>query len=70
MTMTTSGAGAPAPAPLAIAAGAAPATPAGRGGRRTAAATVNPRSVADFEDVTGILLFLRDILHVMMHMRT
>ena len=44
--------GAPGPAPLAIA--AAPATPAGRGGRRTGAATINPRSITDFDEVTGI----------------
>jgi len=49
--MATSGTGAS--APLAIT-GAAPTTPAGCGGRRTTAATVNPRSIADFEDVTGI----------------
>jgi len=48
-----SGAGAPAPAPLAIA-GPTPTTPAGRGGRRPIAATINPRSVADFEDIAGI----------------
>jgi len=47
------GAGAPAPAPLAIA-GPTPTTLAGRGGRRPAVATANPRSVTDFEDVTGI----------------
>jgi len=51
--MSTSGAGAPAPAPLAIA-GPTPTTPGGRGGRRPAVATVNPRSVMDFEDVTGV----------------
>jgi len=48
--MATGGAGAS--APLAIA--AAPATPAGRGGRRTGPATVNPRSIADFDEVTGV----------------
>jgi len=50
--MTTSSTGAPGPAPLAIA--AAPATPAGRGGRRTTAATVNPRSITDFDEISGI----------------
>jgi len=49
--MTTSGTGAPALAPLAI---TGPTTPAGRGGRRATTATVVPRSVTDFEDVTGI----------------
>jgi len=49
----TGGTGAPALAPLAIA-GPTPTTPAGRGGRRPAVATINPRSVTDFEDVTGI----------------
>jgi len=49
----TGGAGAPAPAPLAIA-GPTPTAPAGQGGRRPTVATVNPRSLTDFEDVTGI----------------
>jgi len=53
VSMSASGAGALAPAPLAIA-GPSPTAPAGRGGRRPAVATANPRSVADFEDVTGI----------------
>jgi len=62
--MATGSAGAPAPAPLAIT-GATPTTPAGRGGRRPTAATVNPRSVTDFEDVTGIpFVFAR---HPMYH---
>jgi len=52
--MTASGAGAPAPAPLTIA-GPTPTAPAAGGrGRGATAATVNPRSVADFEDVAGI----------------
>jgi len=53
VTMATGSAGAPAPAPLAIT-GATPTTPAGQGGRRPTGATVNPRGVTDFEDVTGI----------------
>jgi len=58
------GTGAPAPAPLAIA-GPTPTAPAGRGGRRPAVATVNPRSVADFEDVAGVpFVFAR---HPMCH---
>jgi len=62
--MATGSAGAPAPAPLAIA-GATPTTPAGRGGRRPTLATVNPRSVTDFEDVTGVpFVFVR---HPMYH---
>jgi len=61
--MATGSAGAPAPAHLAIA-GATPTTPAGRGGRRPAAATVNPRSVTDFEDVTGVpFVFARHPMH-------
>jgi len=61
--MTTSSTGAPGPAPLAIA--AAPATPAGRGGRITTAATVNPRSVTDFDEISGIpFVFAR---HPMYH---
>jgi len=66
VTMATGSASAPAPAPAPLAiAGAAPTTPAGRGGRRSAAATVNPRSVADFEDVAGIpFVFAR---HPMCH---
>ena len=46
--------GAPGPAPLAIAAAPATPTPAGRGGRRTGPATINPRSITDFDEVTGI----------------
>jgi len=53
MATGSAGAPAPAPAPLAIT-GATPTTPAGRGGRRPTGATVNPRSVTDFEDITGI----------------
>jgi len=61
--MATGSAGAPAPAPLAIA-GATPTTPAGRGGRRPTGATVNPRSVADFEDIAGIpFVFARHPTH-------
>jgi len=54
--MPTDATGAPGPAPLAIAAApaATPATPAARGGRRTTVATVNPRSITDFDEVTGI----------------
>jgi len=51
--MSASGTCAPAPAPLGIA-GPTPTASAGRGGRRPAVATVNPKSVTDFEDVTGI----------------
>jgi len=58
------GTGALALAPLAIA-GPTPTAPAGRGGRRPAVATVNPRSVADFEDVAGVpFVFAR---HPMCH---
>jgi len=61
--MSSSGTG----APLAVTAapGAAPAAPAGRGGRRTAAAAVNPRSVADFDEISGVpFVFAR---HPMCH---
>jgi len=62
--MATGSAGAPAPAPLAIAA-ATPTTPAGRGGRRPTGATINPRSVTNFEEITGIpFVFAR---HPMCH---
>ena len=61
--MATVSASAPAPAPLAIT-GATPTTPAGRGGRRPTGATVNPRSVTDFEDITGIpFVFSRHPTH-------
>ena len=67
--MAAGSAGAPAPASLVIAAGAAPTTPTGHGGRRTAAAAVNPRSVADFEDVTGVpFVFARHPTHHDAHM--
>jgi len=67
--MTTSGAGAPAPAPAPLAiAGPTPTTPAGRGGRRTAGSTVNPRSVTDFEDVTGVpFVFARHPVYTEAH---
>jgi len=62
--MTAGSAGAPALAPPAIA-GATPTAPAGRGGRRPAGATVNPRSVVDFEDIAGVpFVFAR---HPMFH---
>jgi len=61
----TSSAGASGAAPLAIAAAPATPTTAGRGGRRTGPATVNPRSITDFDEVTGIpFVFAR---HPMYH---
>jgi len=60
----TSGTGASGASPLAIAAAPATPTPAGRGGRRTGTATINPRSIKDFDEVTGIpFVFARHPTH-------